>query len=246
MLPEKLTKKSKNKRLPCYNCQGNGYIRYTEEKVSPTGKTYISSKIGACPYCRWAGYVDNIQDNNKKAANDITESILENLDQEESHTRIKDHLNMIQNFQKNISNQSHYTPTSFILKFGKPYWTDTNSFSGKRGTPKNCYKNAFRLMTSNPEYYTYVEGYVDIGVLSIEHAWCINPSGIVVDPTLEAPEKAKTIVKPHGYFGVAFSSDYVFKLAIKTKGYGVLDFNNRELYDGKVPPEIFLAKNKIT
>ena len=102
-----------------------------------------------------------------------------------------------------------------------------------------CYMNSYRLATSNLEL-TYVEGYVDVGPLVIEHAWCIDKTGLVVETTLSLP-KPNAVVGTFGYFGIPFKQEYVWKTAVKTGEYGILTYTNRDLITGKDKPEDFLA-----
>ncbi|MFC9433741.1 hypothetical protein [Nocardia sp. NPDC057030] len=58
-----------------------------------------------------------------------------------------------------------------------------------------CYRNAAHTAESHPELgLVYTEGFA-FHILPVQHAWCVSPDGIVVDPTWEEPGCA--------YFGVA-------------------------------------------
>lgn len=66
--------------------------------------------------------------------------------------------------------------------------------------PKHCFQNASTLMRKTK--LTYVEGFV-IGSdlpIPIHHAWTINITGDVIDPTLREPER-------YAYLGVKFTRD---------------------------------------
>jgi hypothetical protein len=119
----------------------------------------------------------------------------------------------------------------FLLKYGKAYPTTAHSWDGERGQEKMCYRNAYHLATSDPRV-TYVEGYVHIGILPIEHAWCVR-DGNVIDPTLTAENG-------EAYFGVPFNTTYLRTTALKTGYYGVISGTNRPLLLGEVPPAKFL------
>lgn len=160
--------------------------------------------------------------------------------EDESVGRIKQQLEAIKGIRGELPKHIKYSLESFILEFGKHYYTDKNSFKGKRGVQKQCYMNAYKLMMDNPNL-TYVEGHVDIGPMSVEHAWCVTKAGIVIDPTLPPPVETQT-VRPQGYFGVPFSSEYVMETASKTGVYGILSYTNRNLFSGKIEPEDFLSK----
>ena len=54
-----------------------------------------------------------------------------------------------------------------------------------RAVPRQCYRNAFRVVLWVPEYAQadYVEGMAVTGGLAIEHGW-LEKDGVIVDPTL--------------------------------------------------------------
>lgn len=195
--------------------------RYDVKKLKHEGENYFSIDL------------DTVKLNESKISEDIKS-------EDESIVGIKKYLETIKGFRGNLPKDIKYSTESFILEFGKHYYMNENSFVGKRGIKKQCYMNAYKLMMKNPQY-TYVEGYVDIGPLHIEHAWCINKEGIVIDPTFVQPEESHTI-KPHGYFGVPFLSKYVMDVALETGVYGIISFTNRNLFLGKIEPKDFLAK----
>ena len=128
----------------------------------------------------------------------------------------------------------------FVLKYGRPYLMNKHSISKfPKGIPKQCYMNAFHLMESDPDL-VYVEGFCSIGIIPIEHAWCINKKGKVVDSTLKI---SKSKINPCGYFGVPFKKEYIYATALKTKYFGILSFRNPDLLLGKVPVEEFYANS---
>ena len=72
----------------------------------------------------------------------------------------------------------------FILKYDSPYFINEHTLSTNPiGIPKQCYMNAFKLMET--DNLTYVEGYCHTGILPIEHTWCVDSKGNVIDPTLK-------------------------------------------------------------
>lgn len=70
------------------------------------------------------------------------------------------------------------------------------------GQPKNCYYNSLRLAFKNPQL-TYCEGYTFANKIPfpLAHAWLLNKSGRVIEPTWEEPAQA--------YIGIAFSITFV-------------------------------------
>jgi hypothetical protein len=120
--------------------------------------------------------------------------------------------------------------TRFMLTAGREYPFTPGSFAGARGTPKECYSNAAHLAIWNSRL-TYVEGLVHT-IMPIEHAWCIDEDGTVVDPTLDLTGRVGEI---HAYWGVPFRTDYL-KRALRANGvYGLLDI----FYSGKSAPKLF-------
>jgi hypothetical protein len=150
--------------------------------------------------------------------------LIPKADQDQAIDQTKEHLRMIAGMkQPRIAKTLGYTsPEQFILDWGWPFYTDENSFVGERGQVKACYMNAFQLATSHPSKYTYVEGYIHIAVLPVEHAWVVdNKTGMVVDPTMNPPEEGKTVYAL-GYFGVPIKEKYLIATALRTGVYGVI------------------------
>jgi hypothetical protein len=116
---------------------------------------------------------------------------------------------------------------SLMLKHGKPWYIGERTFAGRRARAKQCYMNAYALADSNPRM-TYVEGWCCIGCF-FEHAWCIDPDGQVIDPTLREAD---------GYFGIPFRWEYVRRTASRTRMYGVIRYENSDLLTA--PVEEFL------
>lgn len=87
-----------------------------------------------------------------------------------------------------------------------------------KDTKKECYKNAFILAESNSDY-TYVEGLAIPGFIGIplEHAWVVDAKGHVIDTTWEDGIE---------YFGIPFELDFVRKIILETKTWGVIDWRS--------------------
>lgn len=105
----------------------------------------------------------------------------------------------------------------------------------KPGEPKNCYGNAAQAALSFPEL-TYVEGYAT-GIIPVEHAWCVDESGKVVDTTWDDSQQC-------AYYGVPFRTDWLRKFLIEKTTYGVIDDWERgyPLLRGDYTVEEFLKK----
>lgn len=99
---------------------------------------------------------------------------------------------------------------------GLPAWV-------KPMVPKECFSNAAKLAIRHPDKLAYVEGYA-AGIIPLSHAWCVDRDGEVVDPTWGHNEvRAGT-----DYFGVAVSTEFLTKLLLENKYYGLI-----EVYRGK-------------
>jgi hypothetical protein len=116
------------------------------------------------------------------------------------------------------------TIRSLMLDYGVRCYMNRATFAGPRATPQQCYRNAFKLASKG---LVYVEGWCHMGLIPIEHAWCIDQKGHVIDPTLN---------KAAGYF--------VLRTALKTKVAGVIGPWNPELLD--TSPAVFLHPTKPT
>jgi hypothetical protein len=116
----------------------------------------------------------------------------------------------------------------FMLTYGRDYQIGPATFDGPRGEVHGCYKNACHLAIEN-EALTYVEGKVATCGIAIDHAWCVDADGVVIDPTLEAARADETFTRVTGYFGVPFRTDYLRKAIIANGHYGLLDIMSAPL-----------------
>lgn len=107
-------------------------------------------------------------------------------------------------------------PASYVLANGREFTGRPLPRGIKRGTPKQCFKNATDLVLMHPTWH-YVEGYVWSVTcpIGIEHAWAIDEQGEVVDNTLRATEQSN-------YFGVVYDRDTYLRYVARTSYYGVM------------------------
>jgi hypothetical protein len=106
-----------------------------------------------------------------------------------------------------------------VLKAGQTYTPQELPKGYKKGRPRECYKNAYELSQSDPDL-TYVEGFAtpDFMPLPIQHAWCADSDGNVIDNTWKSAGNS--------YIGVPFDNDFINKVALETETYGVLDYGS--------------------
>src|SRR5260221_725834 len=105
----------------------------------------------------------------------------------------------------------------FIFKNGMDCQFDpTRSFNIAPGVAQGCYRNATLVALERGDL-TYVEGYATVHGVPISHAWLVDRTGLVLEPTLRPKDSADRTI---GYFGVPFKTEYVLKALKKNKVYG--------------------------
>jgi hypothetical protein len=151
------------------------------------------------------------------------------IEQDQAIAQITDYLRMIRD-HFDVPMGVGTTIRSFMLDHGVACYMGEQSFAGPRQEPGMCYMNAYRAAAADRSL-TYVEGWCHMGLIPIEHAWCIDRDGQVIDPTLR---------EASGYFGIPFRWRYVQRTALRTGVYGVIGLTNRKLLD--LPVDTFLAR----
>jgi predicted ABC-type ATPase len=140
-----------------------------------------------------------------------------------SDKHLNDYLSMVSRFRTETS-PGQASTEKMVLDNGVQFRVTPQTFKGKRYTAKLCYMNAAKIAMSNPDR-TYVEGFITLHGVPIQHAWTVDKKGNVFDTTIK---ESKDI---QGYFGVPFETDYVAKTALKTKVWGIISHTNRDLFD---------------
>lgn len=151
------------------------------------------------------------------------------------------HLEMVAGFMKPPEGFKYASTEQLVLENGQ-FDTPAPTPPGiPKGQQKLCFMNAFQLATSDPDKYTYVEGYAHPGFmpLPIHHAWVVDTEGKVIDNTWEKPGDA--------YFGVHMSFKFIMQRADKTGVYGVFGGygDSRDLYRDGLPASV-APKKKST
>ena len=126
------------------------------------------------------------------------------------------YLQTIAGFMKGKGNDRKYACVpDFLEREGRDYEASPQMPPGeKRCRKSQCYMNAYRLAEAHPEL-DYVEGVAISGnLIPMDHAWCADREGRVVDPTW--PDG-------HHYVGVPLRMGFVRRTVFAKKTYGVVD-----------------------
>lgn len=104
----------------------------------------------------------------------------------------------------------------FLLEHGQPWRAQPLPENIPRGEVKDCYRNAALLTLDHPGL-KYVEGLATPQLLPfpVEHAWCVDQKGRVIDPTWDKPEESE-------YFGIVFRTEFLRKFLQEVGYYGLL------------------------
>lgn len=116
---------------------------------------------------------------------------------------------------RHFSSQGHVilgdpTPVyEFVLMNGQEWkgtkWTKFRGRGYRKMTPNYCFFNCW-YMSLVFDDLTYYEGFAFQGLLPVHHAWCVDPDGLVVDPTWRM-KNYKLPENQWDYFGVGFDSE---------------------------------------
>lgn len=104
--------------------------------------------------------------------------------------------------------------TQLIVARGSVYDGSPQDHGFARGVPKECFRNALHLAAENE--LLYAEGFATHGKLAgfpIEHAWCVDSEGDVVDNTWNYSDAV--------YYGLVFRPAFAVKAAREIGYYGL-------------------------
>ncbi|ALG75738.1 hypothetical protein AL072_32910 [Azospirillum thiophilum] len=124
---------------------------------------------------------------------------------------------LIQNAHNGRRSLHWRTPMAYLLNHGQSWAPVPLPTSIMHGALSDCFTNAWKTVQTQPDL-RYVEGYgydPDIG-FPIEHAWCIDSAGRVLDLTWRDATRCR-------YFGAIFPPKAVVQIQALTGVYGVLD-----------------------
>lgn len=112
-----------------------------------------------------------------------------------------------------------------VLDYGQPFLKKVKS--PFKGELKSCFENCYNVLWEYPQL-SYCEGFAidDALDLAVCHAWLVNDSLEVIDPTWIGKK-----FKGSTYFGIIFNTEFVREMAEKNRCYGILDsaYINRNL-----------------
>jgi hypothetical protein len=124
-----------------------------------------------------------------------------------------------------------------VLEYGRLWTPSVLPLDVPIGAKGNCFQNATELAFENKDL-TYCEGYgsassvLRTGLeIPMVHAWCIDPSGRVIDSTWDEPENGV-------YYGIPFLNSFLRSLLIKNNMFGIIESGVLQL--GLHPPEKWL------
>ncbi len=120
-----------------------------------------------------------------------------------------------------------YNCFSIVVRYGRDFIPAPKPKNIRWGNPKACFDNAFELMNDD---LIYCEGYAipNIGnvVHEMDHAWCVDAEGNVIDNTWRTPGLA--------YFGIPFTPRFVHK-QIHDTGWSAILEGDVELFRVGLP-----------
>ena len=152
-------------------------------------------------------------------------------DQDKTAESLKGFLTMVATLQP--PRQGMTSPQQLMLDHGQTFHATPRTQDGPKDPAHECYANAGRRALLGQG--TYVEGYISVQGVPIEHAWLVDKQGRVKDPTIRGNDVDT-------YFGIPITNDYLRSTVMKTKVWGVLGgMYNRDLYESPVPSN-FKAK----
>jgi hypothetical protein len=117
-------------------------------------------------------------------------------------------------FVNNVASMQDNSIYGVVRRHGQFYTPQPLPKKYKMGKIKECYSNAYRL--SQKHGLQYVEGlaFPDFMNIPIEHAWCVDSDGNVIDNTWKIPGTV--------YYGIPFEDDFISRVFAETETFGVI------------------------
>lgn len=117
-------------------------------------------------------------------------------------TVIENHLKIVAEMGDELQSRTVGAYERFVLRYGHLFNGDgTIPSDVTRGQMGQCFGNAALLALARPDEFVYTEGYAMFrDILPMQHAWCTDRAGNVVDPTWTTQTE---------YYGVLIKHKYV-------------------------------------
>lgn len=143
---------------------------------------------------------------------------------------------MDENITKWLQAQASFghRPSIMLLEHGRFFKAAALPTQYEQGVAKQCFGNAGRLVAIQHAPITYVEGLaLKPGLFPMEHAWCVDDEGRVIDPTWDAPDACI-------YFGIPIKESYLSAFIQNSGRWGL--FDDRQFWkDFEVNPGDIMA-----
>jgi len=136
----------------------------------------------------------------------------------------------LKDYLEGVSKLSDKSIEHLVKNYGNVYKPQELPDIYTKEEDKRCFVNAYRLAQEN-ENLTYVEGFAfpDFIDIPIQHAWCVDKQGNVIDNTWK---KAGT-----AYIGIPFNEHYMMLIMAKTGVYGMLGHHTYKYFENGIPEE---------
>lgn len=138
---------------------------------------------------------------------------------------VRDYLEMLAGIhERNGLPGGIISPARWLLDHGVEYTEHASVPKHLMGEPQRCFANAGRAALLD-DIYTYVEGYVLVHGVPIEHAWLVDDYDLIYEVTISDRESVD------GYFGAPIDRYTLRQTVLRTEMWGVLDpMFNPEMY----------------
>lgn len=121
--------------------------------------------------------------------------------------------------------RAYATVDHWVLVHGRPFDPRPLPEGYRHGEPQRCYQNVVetverRRWRKGGKPFVYAEGFCSTGVIPFNHAWGLDPDGVV---ELTLRPQAGLDVRAEAYWGVAFDQRFVLETLEARDRYGVID-----------------------
>jgi hypothetical protein len=158
---------------------------------------------------------------------------------------IRGWLTAVEWMRKKCDQQWKYSSAELLLANGHEWPFAPLPDHIKPGEKGECFRNATMLAIEHDDL-TYCEGMAINFLFPVEHAWCVDRQGRVIDNTwaaLKLPKKHKLKLDEPQYFGVAIKTSFLLNQLRRLKFYGMMyQPPKHPLFT--LPPEKWLSKIK--